>query len=171
MYFFISQARIQEKNVGMMFWTLHFPVLMITSSYLMMHIYSYHIWEQMTRNPLRSLWPLFMNILGKVSASRSLWILTIRLLKHDISTSRGRLRTSDEETSTLTKDFGHDLMKGLIAYKEKRYDAAVELLHPIRYELVKCGGSNAQVCKIKYMIPGIMINILKSNDGISIFGL
>ena len=39
---------------------------------------------------------------------------------------------------------GLSLYKGLVAFNEERYDDVVELIYPIKYDLIKIGGSNAQ---------------------------
>ena len=49
---------------------------------------------------------------------------------------------------TITKDVGIRMCEALVAYDDDRYADAVDVLHPVRYKLVKIGGSNAQVCII-----------------------
>ncbi|KAK2158222.1 hypothetical protein LSH36_174g01076 [Paralvinella palmiformis] len=45
---------------------------------------------------------------------------------------------------TITKDVGIRMCEALVAYDDDRYADAVDVLHPVRYKLVKIGGSNAQ---------------------------
>jgi hypothetical protein len=42
------------------------------------------------------------------------------------------------------KDYVRQLLKAILAYGQKRYKDAVDLMIPIRYKLVKIGGSDAQ---------------------------
>ena len=39
---------------------------------------------------------------------------------------------------------GLKLFEAIIAYSEKRFDDAVELLHPLKYNVIMIGGSHAQ---------------------------
>eukprot|EP01024_Parvocaulis_polyphysoides_P033356 TRINITY_DN2969_c0_g4_i4.p1 TRINITY_DN2969_c0_g4~~TRINITY_DN2969_c0_g4_i4.p1 ORF type:complete len:275 (+),score=4.09 TRINITY_DN2969_c0_g4_i4:106-825(+) len=44
----------------------------------------------------------------------------------------------------ITRDTGLNLVDGIVAYWDKRYDDAVQLMMPVRYNLRPMGGSNAQ---------------------------
>ncbi|XP_076371129.1 tetratricopeptide repeat protein 38-like isoform X2 [Tachypleus tridentatus] len=46
--------------------------------------------------------------------------------------------------SRVSAKVGNKIIQALLAYDEERYEDVVSLLHPIRYEIVEIGGSNAQ---------------------------
>lgn len=51
----------------------------------------------------------------------------------------------DHELSLVPK-LGLPLLQAFVEFENNNYDKAVELLYPVRYQLVEIGGSNAQVC-------------------------
>ena len=40
---------------------------------------------------------------------------------------------------------GGQMMNALVAYNDGQYDAVVDLMKPLRYDILRIGGSNAQV--------------------------
>ncbi|XP_028666095.1 tetratricopeptide repeat protein 38-like isoform X1 [Erpetoichthys calabaricus] len=65
---------------------------------------------------------------------------------------------------TLGKELGIPLCKAVIEYESGNYSKAVELLHPIRYQIVLIGGSNAQRDVLnQYLIHAAMKSDNKSH--------
>lgn len=54
----------------------------------------------------------------------------------------------DSETwdnKSIAKEVGIPLCEGILAFENGEYHRAVEILYPLRYNVIKIGGSNAQV--------------------------
>lgn len=49
------------------------------------------------------------------------------------------------DTKCIAKEVGIPLCEGILAFENGEYQKAVETLYPIRYEVIKIGGSHAQV--------------------------
>ncbi|KAG2460244.1 TTC38 protein, partial [Polypterus senegalus] len=65
---------------------------------------------------------------------------------------------------TLGKELGIPLCKAVIEYESGNYSKAVELLHPIRYQILLIGGSNAQRDVLnQYLIHAAMKSDNKSH--------
>ncbi|OPL21188.1 hypothetical protein AM593_04267, partial [Mytilus galloprovincialis] len=56
----------------------------------------------------------------------------------------GKNDPEDWDSKTIVSEVGIPLCEGIVAYEEGNYSKAVELLYPIRYEIIKIGGSDAQ---------------------------
>lgn len=62
-----------------------------------------------------------------------------------IGTLKERIREPGENHQLkIAKQFGIHLCEAFIAYENGNYSQAVELLYPVRYDIIKIGGSNAQ---------------------------
>ena len=47
------------------------------------------------------------------------------------------------------------MMNALVAYDDGQYDAVVDLMKPLRYDILRIGGSNAQVYYYLYHEGGV----------------
>ncbi|XP_065665073.1 tetratricopeptide repeat protein 38 [Hydra vulgaris] len=54
------------------------------------------------------------------------------------------IEISNGDNKDINVQVGLSLYKSIVAFTDERYDDVVELLYPIKYDLVKIGGSNAQ---------------------------
>ncbi|XP_064596979.1 tetratricopeptide repeat protein 38-like [Liolophura sinensis] len=57
---------------------------------------------------------------------------------------RGFIRDGSGDNHDLTRDIGMPMCEAFLAYDEGDYGKAVELLLPLRYDVIKIGGSHAQ---------------------------
>jgi len=67
-------------------------------------------------------------------------------------------RIGNSEQSALTQEVGGALLESIIAYDKKSYTEAADLLNSVKYKIVKVGGSNAQVSKIRWGLSNIIFN-------------
>lgn len=44
------------------------------------------------------------------------------------------------------KSFGADVCEALVAYDDEDFSKVVDIIYPKRYDIIRMGGSNAQVC-------------------------
>lgn len=49
------------------------------------------------------------------------------------------------DNKSIAKEVGIPLCEGTLAFENGEYQRAVEILYPLRYNVIKIGGSNAQV--------------------------
>ncbi|XP_052101537.1 tetratricopeptide repeat protein 38-like [Mytilus californianus] len=56
----------------------------------------------------------------------------------------GKNDPEDWDSKTIVAEVGIPLCEGILAFEDGDYSKAVDLLYPIRYEIIKIGGSDAQ---------------------------
>ncbi len=62
------------------------------------------------------------------------------------------------------RELGGDLLKGMCLFGEGDFDGAVEVLYPVRYQVVRMGGSNAQrdLVRLVLIYSGLMAKLEKN---------
>jgi len=71
------------------------------------------------------------------------------------------IKNAEGNQRDICQEVGEEIFKSFIAYNEGNYALATDILVPLRYKIVKIGGSNAQ----RDLFNLYLINsALKSND-------
>lgn len=55
-------------------------------------------------------------------------------------------RNGTGDNHDIMKSVGADLCEALVAYEDGDFSKVVDLIYPKRYDIIRIGGSNAQVC-------------------------
>ena len=54
-------------------------------------------------------------------------------------------REAEGNNHDVMRDVGQSICKAFIAYNDQDYATAVDLINPVRYDIITIGGSHAQV--------------------------